>query len=170
MAAAEWPEGQDGLDSRPRFIDPKSGKSCLVDSGSAITAIEAGPDDVPQPNLALIAANGTLIECCGYKTITIQLGRKQYEIKAAIARIQGMILGWDFIKKYRMSFWWDKWGECYLFDKKANIKKHLHFVNVPHKSTRLNSIRVPSNDVPSSLLNAYVHSDLSSSSENLGCT
>ena len=93
VAAAEWPEGQDGLDSRPRFIDPKSGKSCLVDSGSAITAIEAGPEDVPQPNLALIAANGTLIECCGYKTITIQLGRKKYQIKAAIARIQGMILG-----------------------------------------------------------------------------
>ena len=144
IAAASHPEGDQGVDTRPRFLNPLSGHHCLVDSGSAITAIEAGPNDVVRPELALVAANGTLIECYGYKTIQIQMGRKKYDIKAAIAKIKGTIIGWDFIKKYKLSFWWDSWGDCHLHDRQANIKKLLQFVKVPHKSTRLNSIRVPS--------------------------
>ena len=78
IAASQWPEGQNGYDTRPRFYDPLSGTHCLVDTGSAICAVAAGPDDVPDPALALMAANGTMIECCGYKTMEVQIGRKRY--------------------------------------------------------------------------------------------
>ena len=88
IAAASHAEGYQGTDTRPRFLNPLTGHHCLVDSGSAITAIEAGPDDVVRPELALVAANGTLIECYGYKVIDIQIGRKSYAIKAAIAKIK----------------------------------------------------------------------------------
>ena len=134
---------QDGVDARPRFFDPKSGHFCLVDSGSAVTAIEPGPDDVVRPDLALVAANGTIIECYGHKTIEIKMGRKTYYMKAAIANIEGIILGWDFIKKYKLSFWWDRWGECHLYDRQADIKKLLEFIKIPYQSTTLNSIMVP---------------------------
>ena len=72
VAASRWPDGFQGYDTRPRFFDTLSGKHCLVDSGSAVTAIAAGPDDQVNPDLALVAANGTLIECCGYKKVKIQ--------------------------------------------------------------------------------------------------
>ena len=143
VAASEWPDGHQGFDTRPRFLDPLSGNHCLIDSGSAITAIAAGPDDKVRPDLALVAANGTLIECCGYKKVTFQIGRKQYEITAAIAKIKDTIIGWDFIKKFRLSFWWSNWGDCYLYDRKAKIKKLLEYVTLPHQSRpHLESIRV----------------------------
>ena len=47
IAASQWPEGQKGFDTRPRFWDPLTGTHCLVDTGSAICAVPAGPDDVP---------------------------------------------------------------------------------------------------------------------------
>ena len=134
VAAAQWTPGFKGLDTRPRLHDNLSKKFCLVDSGSAITAVAAGPNDTVNPHLSLVAANGTLIECCGYKEIEIKMGRKSYTIRAAIAKIEETILGWDFIKKYRLSFYWDNFGECYLFDRRAGIKKWLQFVAIPHQS------------------------------------
>ena len=134
IAASQWPEGQKGFDTRPRFWDPLTGTHCLVDTGSAICAVPAGPDDVPDPALALMAANGTVIECCGYKKVKVQIGRKQYELQAAIAKIKDTIIGWDFFRNYKLSFWWSKFGDCYLHDKKANIKKLLEYVAIPHQS------------------------------------
>ena len=88
LAASSWPEGHKGLDARPRFIDGISKEYCLVDSGSAITAVAPLPTDTVRPDLALIAANGTLIECYGYRKIDIQIGRKTYSIDAAIAKVE----------------------------------------------------------------------------------
>ena len=129
LVAAAWPAGHK-VDIRPRVTDKISKQKCLVDSGSAITAIAAGPDDIVNPSLALAAANGSLIECCGYKTVTFRFGRKSYEIKAAIAKIEDTILGWDFIKKHKLSFKWE--GEdCFLWDRKANAKQLLEFATYP---------------------------------------
>ena len=77
IAASQWPEGQNGYDTRPRFFDPLSQTHCLVDTGSAICAIPAGPNEVPDPSLALVAANGSVIECCGYKEMEVQIGRNK---------------------------------------------------------------------------------------------
>ena len=93
VIAANWPDGQLGLDTRPRFLEGISKKFCLVDSGSAITAVAAGPDDSVIPSLSLIAANGSKIECCGYKEINIRINRKTYKMVAAIAKIEDTIIG-----------------------------------------------------------------------------
>ena len=91
LAAAQWSPGHKGLDTRPRLHDSLTNSFCLVDSGSAITAVAAGPNDVVNPKLSLVAANGTLIECCGYKEISIKMGRKTYSMTAAIAKIEETI-------------------------------------------------------------------------------
>ena len=70
--AAAWPVGHK-IDIRPRVTDTISQKKCLVDSGSAITAIAAGPDDVVNPALALAAANGSLIRTFGTRNIKLML-------------------------------------------------------------------------------------------------
>ena len=53
ISAANWPDNHKGLDARPRFIDGVSKEFCLVDSGSAITAVAPLPDDQVRPELAL---------------------------------------------------------------------------------------------------------------------
>ena len=133
VIAANCPDGQLGLDTRPRFLEGISKKFCLVDSGSAIIAVAAGPDDSVIPSLSLIAANGSKIECCGYKEINIRINRKTYKMVAAIAKIEDTIIGWDFIKKFKLNFEWQ--GEdCYLHDRKANVRKRLEYITLPHQS------------------------------------
>ena len=132
--AINWEPNHKQKDMRPRIYDGISKSHLLLDSGAAVTVVPAGPDDVPDPALALMAANGTVIECCGYKKVKVQIGRKQYELQAAIAKIKDTIIGWDFFRNYRLSFWWSKFGDCYLHDKKANIKKLLEYVAIPHQS------------------------------------
>ena len=67
LDASEWPDGFKGLDVRPRFFDPISQEYCLVDTGAVVTVVAPGPNDIVRPDLALKAANGSLIECYGYK-------------------------------------------------------------------------------------------------------
>ena len=139
--AAVWPDGHLGLDTRPRLVDGITGSHCLVDSGSAITAIAAGPNDVPDPQLSLRSANGSIIECCGYKEVKFRIGRKTYSIRAAIAKIEDTILGWDFIIKNKHNFIWEG-DECFIYDRKAKIKKLLEFIKIPHQSKpRFDSIQ-----------------------------
>ena len=38
-----------------------------IDTGAVVTVVAPGPNDIVRPNLALKAANGSLIECYGYK-------------------------------------------------------------------------------------------------------
>ena len=120
VLAASWQPGHEGLDVRPRLKGALPGDPCLVDTGSAITAIKAGPDDKVDPKLALLAANGSLIECCGYKEVSFKLVRKTYKMMATVAKIDDNIIGWDFIKKFKMNFIWEG-EECFFYDKKAKI-------------------------------------------------
>ena len=99
VLAANWQPGHEGLDVRPRLKGALPEDPCLVDTGSAITAIKAGPEDVVDPKFALLAANGSLIECCGYKEVSFKIERKNYKMMATIAKIEANIIGWDFIKK-----------------------------------------------------------------------
>ena len=96
LAASCWPEGFKGLDARPRFLEGLTKQYCLVDSGSAITAVAPLPGDTVKPELALIAANGTRIECYGYRQIDIQINRKKYSIRAAIAKVEETIKIYNF--------------------------------------------------------------------------
>ena len=38
-----------------------------IDTGAVVTVVAPGPNDIVRPDLALKAANGSLIECYGYK-------------------------------------------------------------------------------------------------------
>ena len=145
--ASTWTPGYKGLDCRPRLLGALDQADCLVDTGSAVTAVIAGPEDVVDPNLALLAANGSLIECCGYKEVAFKINRKTYKMWVTVAKIQDNIIGWDFIKKFKMNFVWE--GEtCYFYDKKAKIKKSLDFVSFKHNSRpHLSSIQSMAEEV-----------------------
>ena len=132
--AATWSDGTLGRDTRPRFVDKLTGQKCLLDTGSALTAIAAGPNDTVDPNLSLIAANGSRIGCCGYKKIQIQINRKKYDIVAAIAQVKDTIIGWDFIKKHKLSIIWNEFDDALLYDRKAKVSTILEYISIPHMS------------------------------------
>ena len=63
----------------------------------------------------------------------IKINRKTYHITAVKANIKAPLLGWDFYKKYKLDMVWDEdKDEVYLYDKKAQIRKKLDMVTVPH--------------------------------------
>ena len=127
-------DGVDGCDIRPHVKDKKSGQLCLLDTGSFISAVPKGQNDVLQPEVILKAANNTKIPCYGFKEFELQLGRKQYSIRAAIVDINQPILGWDFVRKFKTNMEWFE-GEPTLYDKIAKIRAPLQYVAVAHHSS-----------------------------------
>ena len=141
--AIKWTPNFKGLDMRPRVFDKITKTHILVDSGSAITAVPAGPDDVVNPAMHLRTVSGQRIDCCGKKTISVQFGRKRYHIEAVVAKINSTILGWDFICKYKFDWVWDQWGNIHLLDKKSDIRALLQHIVVPHNSVpRMEALEV----------------------------
>ena len=69
--AMQWIPGFKKKDMRPRILEKRSGKHYLVDSGSAISVVPAGPDDVVDPSLHLLTVSGQRVECCGKKEVEI---------------------------------------------------------------------------------------------------
>ena len=133
--AASWTEGHLGKDVRPRFLEGLSKKFCLVDSGSAITAVAAGPHDKPDPKLFLQAVNGSKIPCYGYKDISVRIGRKTYNFKAIKANVQATILGWDFIRHFKLDLVWNDFGDITIYDKKAKTSSLLSFKSIPSQKS-----------------------------------
>ena len=76
----------------------------LVDSGSQITATVRSPEDKIDPNIRLVAVNGSRINTYGTKEIEVKMNRKSYRIEAVICDIQQDILGMDFINKYKLLY------------------------------------------------------------------
>ena len=73
-----WEDGKNLKDSRPRILDGITKQKYLLDSGAMISAIPATDQDRVQPELALEAANGAVIDCYGYKDLDIRINRKTY--------------------------------------------------------------------------------------------
>ena len=84
-------DGAYGLDVRPRFFDNVSKTWTLLDSGSCVSCIPREDKDVIDPNLRLKAVNGSFIPTYGSQIITIQIGRKTYQIQAIKIDIQQRI-------------------------------------------------------------------------------
>ena len=42
------------------------------------------------------------------------------------------ILGWDFIRKYKLDWIWGEFGDLYLRDRRAAIAKRLDHVSINH--------------------------------------
>ena len=114
--ALSWSMGNQGVDMRP-YLVTKQGQEILVDSGSQICAWPPDPGDQPDPNVRLRAVNGNQIQCFGKKQIEVKIGRKAYSFTAIKANVPGPIIGWDFIRKYRLGFVWGEGEEgAYLRD------------------------------------------------------
>ena len=100
--AALHVDGQDNFDIRPRVLDGNTKELTLIDSGSQVCLVKAGPEDVLDPTIRLESVGGDILPCYGKVDLWIQLGRKQYKIPAIKAKVKETILGWNFIKTYRM--------------------------------------------------------------------
>ena len=90
--------------------------------------------DVVDPSVRLKTVDGSPFDCYGKKELQIKLGRKIYHMTAVKAKIKAPLLGWDFIKKYKLDTVWGEFGDLYLRDKKAMIMKKLNHVTIPHGS------------------------------------
>ena len=115
--ADTWAMGHQGVDIRPHFVT-KEGQEILIDSGSQICAWPADPGDQIDPNIRLKAVNGNQIQCFGYKDIVVKIGRKPYKFKAIKANVPGPIIGWDFLRHFKLDLvWGDDREMIYIWDK-----------------------------------------------------
>ena len=121
-------------DIRPKLYDPSSRRWMLVDTGAAVSVWPRA--DYPQsnfdPSLALEAVNKTRIPTFGKMDRQVKMGRKAFKQEFILANVSMPVLGWDFIKAYKLSMVWTDDGEHFqLVDKKANIRTNLRVEQVP---------------------------------------
>ena len=97
--ALSWNKSQQGVDIRPRLVDPTSQEARLIDTGSMITATVRRPEDKPDNSVRLVAVNGSAIQTYGTRKLNVKIGRKAYLIDAIICDVAQDILGMDFMDK-----------------------------------------------------------------------
>ena len=141
--AMDWQPGQQGVDLRPHLWDPNADRFMLVDSGSQCCAWPPDPGDKVDPSITLRAVNGTRLKCYGVKEVEIKLGRKAYKMNVIKSDVEKPIIGWNFMKRYKLAMDWNEWGDVCLIDKKANTQTILHYRSVPYQEARSSaSLRV----------------------------
>ena len=119
--AVKWEAGTLGVDLRPHLLDPASKLHLLVDSGSQVSAWPPDPGDVPVQGMNLKAVNGSKIQCYGHKEVEIKIGRKAYKFRVIKADVASPVIGWDFVRHYRLDMVWNEWGDIMIRDKKAQV-------------------------------------------------
>ena len=87
------------------MTNTRSGKQCLLDSGSQISLWPASNPckQTRAVNFQLVAANGTPIKSFGSSSRKIQIGDKTYTFKFVIADITRPILGMDWLQRFKIS-------------------------------------------------------------------
>ena len=98
--APTWADGFNGQDCRPRLktdID-----TFLLDTGSMACVILPEAGDKIDKSITLKTVDGSPFPCYGKKTISFKMGRKTYHIEAFKAEVKTPLLGWDFVRKYRL--------------------------------------------------------------------
>jgi transposase InsO family protein len=127
-------------DYRPRVLDNASQNWILVDTGSVVTAWPKAwyPEAKLDNTRGLQAVNKSKIATYGRVTKEIRLGRKSFNMEVVIADIPKPIIGWDFLKKFRLNFEWAMDGseEVELVDKVSGIRAPLRIEPV-HIGTHL---------------------------------
>ena len=120
-------------DTRPRLYDTVLKQWILIDTGASVSVFPKSmfQNHERDPGVNLRAVNGTRLQTYGKRPVTIKIGRKSYSHNIILTDVEIPILGWDFIKKYRLSQIWTEWGDLELVDKKANIKTTLRIEPVP---------------------------------------
>ena len=130
------------VDMRPHLYDKISGQYLLLDSGAQISACPPDPGDSEDPSMTLRAANGSKMKCYGTKRLSVRINRKEYSIQAIKTDVKTPILGWNFVKKHRLGFEWNDWGDICLVDKKAKISATLKYRALPHGNAGLSAINI----------------------------
>ena len=122
-------------DVRPHLLDPATNRWILIDTGAAVTCWprEDYADEEVDPNLMLEAVNKAKIKTYGKKHKQFKIGRKTYNHTIILADITTPVIGWDFIKKFKMSLVW-QYEEMYFVDKLSQISKKLR-LGPPKKGT-----------------------------------
>ena len=124
------------MDARPRVLDGITKQMLLVDSGAAITIIPPSQTDVVNPNMLLQTVSGQKLKCYGHRLMQFRFGRKQYQFSAVIADVKDIIIGWDFMQKYRIDLVWDEFGNIHFYDKIAKIKTLMEYKTFEEKIPR----------------------------------
>ena len=114
------------LDDRPRVFDGELKLWVLVDTGASVSVLPYKMSPLykgqePECHRALEAVNGTRLRTYGHEVAKVQIGRKTYEIDYVLADIKQPIIGWNFIKRYKLWTGWNRWGDPMLIYKKAWI-------------------------------------------------
>ena len=140
----------ENYDMRPHIFDGVSKKHLLLDSGSQVTAYPPDPGDKVDPSMSLKAVNGTRLKCYGYKEVSVRINRKKYDIRAIKTDVENPILGWNFVRKHRLTLDWSPWGDAEIIDKRAKIKQILKYKAIPSSQPRKLSKLETSLDSPDS--------------------
>ena len=88
-----------------------------------MTAYPPDPGDKVDPSVSLKAVNGTKLKCFGYKDVEVQINRKSYRIRAIKTEVPNPILGWNFVRKHRLTMDWTEWGDSIIVDKRPRFPK-----------------------------------------------
>ena len=85
--------------------DAKTGRRCLLDSGSQVSLWPASMNctSLRSTRLRLIAANGSAIKTFGTAKRKIQIGDQCYSFSFIIAEVTRPILGIDFLQRYKIA-------------------------------------------------------------------
>ena len=119
------------VDFRPRLFDGT--QWALLDTGAMVSVYpkDQYKDATLNTHMTLEAVNKSQLQTFGTRTKQIKIGRKTYSQDVILADVSTPILGFDFIKKHRLSFDWNRWGDFVLYDKRARISTVLKIDHVP---------------------------------------
>ena len=127
VEAANWQDGCQGKDYRPRIYDGESKRWILNDSGAMISVLpkKEYPEAKFDPDVTIEAVNKSKICTYGRKQIQIRIGRKVYNHEVIIADVSQPVLGWDFNRKFHLSLIWTDMGDLELHDRKAGTRSPM---------------------------------------------
>ena len=95
-------------DIRPWLWDPVLKVHILIDTGAAISVIPKSyyPNARLDQRVVLKAVNQQKLTTYGKDTLSIKIGRKNYNHTVIISDVETPIMGWDFIKRFRLDLVW----------------------------------------------------------------
>ena len=118
-------------DFRPRLFD--GAQLALLDTGAMVSVYpkDQYKDATLNTRMTLEAVNKSQLPTFGTRTKQIKTVRKTYTQDVILADVPTPILRFDFIKKHRLSFDGNRWGDFVLYDKIARISTVLKVDHVP---------------------------------------
>ena len=119
------------VDFRPRLFDGT--QWALLDTGAMVSVYPKDfyRDATLNRHVNLEAVNKSKFPTYGTRTRQVKIGRKVYTQDVILADVPTPILGFNFIRKHRLSFDWNRWGDFILYDKRARISTKLKVKSVP---------------------------------------